>query len=495
VSEIAPGRADDATLAGLRACLVEAGYTTDRVEKILGVGRISFRATDVAVHARRLPPGEPFSALAGLFLLGLPLATADAEAAIGPVGLSRLERAGVLQGVDGAVRAAFKLIPHGDLLIASDRDGEPSTAHDWVAGIHPPSVTLAKLTVRRPVTGALDLGTGNGIQALLASRHAERVIATDVNPRALDFARFNARLNGVSNIEFRQGSFFEPVEGERFDLIVSNPPYVISPESRYAYRDSGLAGDGCARHVVESAPAFLAEGGYAHLLVSWAHPAEGGWRAPLERWVAGRNCDALLLHFGSDDPVTHAASWLEPLAGENGPAFEDALGRWLAYLEGLGIGAIAYGAVILRRRSIGGNWTRGEHVPLDRVEQASDHVLRVFGSHDRLEGLEDERSLLDAHLALVEASHLEQTLVCRDGGLQLRDTLLLLDEGLGSRIGLDLHTARLLPLLNGHRSLREALAERAAEMGLGEEDAARFADAGLPALRRLFELGFLAHVP
>ena len=134
-------------------------------------------------------------------------------------------------------------------------------------------------------------------------------------------------------------------------------------------------------------------------------------------------------------------------------------------------------------------------MPLDRVEQASDHVLRVFGSHDRLEGLEDERSLLDAHLALVEASHLEQTLVCGDGGLLLRETLLLLDEGLGSRIGLDLHTARLLPLLNGHRSLREALAERAAEMGLGEEDAARFADAGLPALRRLFELGFLAHVP
>ena len=107
----------------------------------------------------------------------------------------------------------------------------------WVAGIHPPSVTLAKLTVRRPVARALDTGTGNGIQALLASRHARAVTATDVNPRALAFGRLNAGLNGVENLELREGSYFEPVEGERFDLLTCNPPYVISPE-----RTTSIAG-------------------------------------------------------------------------------------------------------------------------------------------------------------------------------------------------------------------------------------------------------------
>jgi hypothetical protein len=227
------------------------------------------------------------------------------------------------------------------------------------------------------------------------------------------------------------------------------------------------------------------------VLVSWAHPSDGDWRAPLEHWVDGRNCDAWLLHFGSDDPVTHAASWLEPVAREDPPAFEEALERWLAYLRRLGIETIAYGAVILRRRSTSRNWTRGEHVPVDRIEQASDHVLRVFASHDRLEGLDDERSLLDARLTLVEAHHLEQTLVRGAEGMQLRGTLLSLDEGLGFQLGLDLHSARLLPLLDGRRSVREALGERAAEMGLDEENAARFAAAALPPLRRLLELGFL----
>src|SRR5205085_7429757 len=129
-------------------------------------------------------------------------------------------------------------------------DGDGATDSDWVAGIHPPSVTLAKLTVRRRVARALDVGTGNGIQALLASRHARDVVATDLNARALGMADLNARLNGIGNIEFRRGSFFEPVAGERYDLITVNPPYVISPEARYAYRDSGLLGDTVSREAV-----------------------------------------------------------------------------------------------------------------------------------------------------------------------------------------------------------------------------------------------------
>ena len=50
-------------------------------------------------------------------------------------------------------------------------------------------------------------------------------------------------LNGVANIEFRAGSFFEPANGEQFDLVVSNPPYVISPETELIFRDSGKLGD------------------------------------------------------------------------------------------------------------------------------------------------------------------------------------------------------------------------------------------------------------
>src|SRR5262249_6526651 len=289
-----------------------------------------------------------------------------AEAALGDSEASALERDGVLEQVDaGSLRATLKLVPHGDLLIASDRDDDGPTGSDWVAGMHPPSVTLAKLTVRRKVERALDVATGTGIQALLASRHADTVVATDVNPRALAFAALNARLNGMSNIELREGSYFDPVEGESFDLVTCNPPYVISPESRFAYRDSGLAGDTVSREVVQAAPRHLREGGVAHILVSWAHPRDD-WSSVLEEWVRGGGCDAWLLYCGSDDPITHSAEWLRPVARHEPDEFAEALGRWLGYLDGLGIEAIAHDAVILRRRDGGANWTRADRVSLEQ---------------------------------------------------------------------------------------------------------------------------------
>lgn len=444
------------------------------------------------MHERRLPPGEPFSALVRLFLLGLPLAAEEAAVALAPVEVDALVASGWLEVSGGAVRATLKLVPHGDLLIASDRDADGPTGSDWVAGIHPPSVTLAKLTVRRPVARALDVGTGNGIQALLASRHAEAVVATDVNARALELARANARLNGVTNIELRQGSYFEPAAGERFDLLTCNPPYVISPESRYAYRDSGLRGDAVSRRVVEQAPELLAEGGFAHLLLSWAH-APGEWREPLERWVEGNGCDTWLLYFGSDDPVSHAAGWLKPVARDDPGRFREQLDEWLAYLDELGIEAIAHGAVVLRRRE-GKNWTRADRVPLDHLEQASDHVLRVFATQDYLESLGGERPLLDARLRVVDGGRVEQTVVFDDREAKLERIVLSLGEGLAFRTGLDVHTAELVPLLDGRRPLRAVLAERTAAMGLGAEDSTRFEEAALPVVRRLLELGLIVPV-
>ncbi len=444
------------------------------------------------MHERRLPVDEPFSGLVRLFMLGLPLAAAEIEVALGSIDRSTLERGGWLEPVDGGLRATLKLVPHGDLLLASDRDADGPTGADWVAGLHPPSVTLAKLTVRQPVGRALDVATGNGIQALLASRHAEAVVATDLNARALDFASLNAKLNGVSNIEFRQGSYFEPAAGDRFHLVTCNPPYVISPEARYAFRDSGLPGDTVSRQVVRAAPEVLCEGGFAQILISWAH-APGDWSSPLEGWVEGCGCDAWLLYFGSDDPVTHAAEWLRPLAHEDSHAYRESLARWLDYLAELGIEAIAHGAVILRRRTTRENWIRKDTVSLERLEQASEHILRVFANEDHLQGLASEHQLLDACLAPADRHRLEQTLTCHDGKTELESTVLSLDDGLALRTRLDEHTAALLPLLDGRRPLQQALRQRSRELELAAEDAERYETAALPAIRRLLQLGFLTH--
>ncbi len=80
---------------------------------------------------------------------------------------------------------------------------------------------------------ALDLGTGSGCIALSLAAEGcfRRIVATDVSTEALDLAAVNlARVKPRSTVELRAGSWFEPVRGERFDVIVSNPPYIASDE-------------------------------------------------------------------------------------------------------------------------------------------------------------------------------------------------------------------------------------------------------------------------
>src|SRR5206468_8352084 len=139
------------------------------------------------------------------------------------------------------------------LLVAHD---PPSTAPDVVTGVNAASRTLATLTVRRPVERALDIGTGSGVEALLTTRHAAHVVATDVNPRALRLAELSARLSGVS-LELREGSLFEPVEEERFDLIVANPPFVISPTTAPASPTTALPAARTCPQAFPGAPRHL----------------------------------------------------------------------------------------------------------------------------------------------------------------------------------------------------------------------------------------------
>ncbi len=275
------------------------------------------------------------------------------------------------------MRALVRLVPHGDIAVASDlADTAADRRADHVAGLHRPSVTLADLTVRRPVRTALDVGTGCGIQALLASRHAERVVATDVNERALAFAALNARLNSADNIEFRLGSFFEPVEDETFGLVVCNPPYVISPETAYVFRDSGLGRDRVSERLVGELPGHLEEEGFGTIMVSWIAVGEEPTARP-RGWLAGNGCDAWILHTGVEDPLATAAGWNAELSPDE-TRYGAAVDRWLGYFRDEEIEAIAYGSIILRRRSGGVNWVRDKELPNEPRERPAEHVLRLF---------------------------------------------------------------------------------------------------------------------
>jgi methylase of polypeptide subunit release factors len=487
-----PPAVDDPGLTTeLREVLVAAGYSGEGVRAALGTsGDVLSRSVDIPLHLRRLEGTEPLGTLIRLLVLDAPTTIDAARRAFAPLPLESVEQLGLVARETGRVRALARIVPHDDLVIASDRrtpPGQPDRP-DHVAGVHAPSLTLSRLTVRRPVATALDIGTGCGILAILAAGHSERVVATDVNPRALRFAAFNAQLNGVENLELREGSFFEPVAGETFGLAFCNPPYVISPESAYLFRDSGMAGDAVSRHVGEHMAEHLDDDAFASMLVSWVVEPDGDWSVPLRSWVEGNGCDAWLLHHGTQDPLTHAGSWLRHEVGADPVAYAAALERWLAYFDREEIVEIAVGAVVLRRRSGAGNWVRADELPSDRLRPASDHILRVFEAQDYLSGIGDDAALLGERLALAETALLEQRATYRDGEWSVDEITLSLEDGLGFHASVDPTVAAMLAGLDGARTLGEIAAELAEAEDAGRELVER---ALVPVAREMLGAGFL----
>jgi methylase of polypeptide subunit release factors len=269
-----------------------------------------------------------------------------------------------------------------------DRADEP----DFALGLAPAPIILARLTVRRPARSVLDLGTGTGIQALLAARHAERVVGVDVNERALQFAASNAARNGIENVEWRAGSWFEPVRGERFDLIVANPPYVVSPD-RVLYRDSGDATGELVLGLLRDSAEHLEEDGFAQILCNWV-VRDGSWRAPMDEAVSETGCDAVIFLYGTFGAEAYARMWNQTLERRDARAFDETVARWLAFYGDTGIHELAFGVVVLRRRAGRRNWTRAFRVPAGPTEDAGDHLARLFTGWDAVkEGRDDEVEL------------------------------------------------------------------------------------------------------
>jgi methylase of polypeptide subunit release factors len=377
---------DAARLLGdaLRKC----GYRDAAIDELLGDDAYETVLDDVPALARRLPD-TPLAAVVRALFLELPVPTGTLQQALGKDGLDALARLG-LAGVDDVVVPHTRLSPVGALLIASDiLSSDPSSdPQDYVATYTPTSRICDFLTPRPRVERALDVGTGNGIHALLAAGHAEHVVATDVNERALAYTQLNAALNGLTNVECRRGSMFDPVAGERFGLIMCNAPFVISPERRWAYRDGWLEGDELSEQTVLGAAEHLDDGGFATLCVSWLGADEDDADDRVLDWVERTGCSAWILALDEHTPLEHAVEWNAHLVSDP-DAYAAALDRWTSYVEGLGAGWVTEGAVLLHRAA-GEPTIRVDDVDPDDLDVADEQIRRAFGARARLAGLADD---------------------------------------------------------------------------------------------------------
>jgi len=463
--------------------LRRAGYSEARLRQAVGTSSsLTHDPRGSEVARQRLASGNALHTLIKAFCLGLPVPRNELTHAVGAATVDYLVSLALVTWERDTLIPLIAIDAARDLLIAHDpaRRGE-SLMGDHVIGLGPAPRTLAALTVRLKAGRVLDLGTGSGIHALLALKHCNEAVATDINPRALAYTRFNAALNRLAIPTTRQGNLFEPLADEAFDLIVANPPYVLSPDSSLQFRDSGMAGDELSRTVVREAAGHLTDGGFASILVSWAHGEGEAWQAPLAGWVRGVGCDALLLRFRTYDPVTYASRWIKEEA-----EFAETLDRWLGYYDGLGIRAMSSGAVILRRRS-GVNWMRSARMLSGPIPDASQHLLRIFDASDRLSRMPDTE-LLEQRFRPHPGHRIHRTGVSRDGSYVVEGQYLETIGGIPIRVSLGEFGARLLGQFDGNRSLRTLASQLTPTRGMTAGDVVRTA---IQLVTELFAFGFL----
>lgn len=387
---------DDSVLADLAAALHRAHYSPAALQALWGTDVDAAREANDPAPARRhclrlLETGSSardrnLAVVALLFLLDSAVPEDRAAEALGADLVAALLAGGLLvdealttaeaAGQDSRmVRSVLALTCHplpvgvtrglrpGDdtLLLVADHgtftrpdalDGE------YVLGHGGAGRTLLDITPRGNVALAADIGTGCGIQAVVLARHADRVIATDLSPRALDIARLTVGLAGLTDrVEFRAGSLYDPLP-EAVDLLVSNPPFVITPrgtDTGFRYRDGGLVGDAIMRAMVRGAPAHLRPGGLAVMLGNWER---GGDRMPPTAWLDAEatttkeaaTASAMVIERQRMRPAAYARTWIRDGGVPRASArWHSDVDRWLQDFEDRGVDEVGFGWILLRR--------------------------------------------------------------------------------------------------------------------------------------------------
>ena len=546
-SSFPPPAATPEQAASLRADLADSGWGVEAVAALLGevadaalrreIRLPALRAVRAALAAGSAP--SPVAVLTALFMLGESVPATALDAALPRTTSAGAAAVGLVSEPDetGCVRALVDLRPHeavddaGEVRwwVASDL-GELVTgralAPDHVLGVGGAGLTLAGLTPRTPVRTALDLGCGCGIQTLYLLRHAEHVVATDISVRALAFTAFNAALAGVSVtgapgtlsaldvapgsgaasapdtasgvgcLELLHGSLLEPVAGRRFDLITSNPPFVLTPP---AVREAGLplmeyrdAGGPILPALVAGLGEHLEPGASAVMLGNWEHRGAGSWRDAVAAWLP-EGLDAWILERELQDPVEYAPMWLRDggLTPERDPeAFDAALEAWIDDFEARDVRCIGFGYLIVHRpRCPREPWRLLEEVTTSGQGVLGPHVAKVLEVRERLAGLDDEAV---ADLCPLLASDVTEERHLIPGAAEPTVILLRQGGGLGRTLQASTAVAALAGVADGELSVGQVASAVAALSELNAADAAALRAEMVEAARHLLATGFLS---
>lgn len=350
-----PRLAEDADFELLRAFLQGSGFNYENINRRLGVAH---------TFEYRLPKPEilfaqsiedAFGFLVAFFVQGIRLPAA-AMARLVPADvrgtMERLFLFDADQDHPGHVYSTCCIYGFpGGILIASDRCASPGGENhsSWPADVlYPPlfenTLNFVRRLPVRPCEAMLDIGTGTGIAALASAGCARQIWASDITPRAVEFAEFNRRLNGAHNMTVVEGDLYEPVTGLSFDRITVHPPYVPGASARYVYREGGEDGEQIFRRCVEGLPTYLRPGGRFYSMLLGSDRDEETFEIRIRKWLGpSANEFDVLIAF---EAVKTTAEFL----ASNTSGSDSEKEAWQKTWRNNGTTALVYGSVVIQRR-------------------------------------------------------------------------------------------------------------------------------------------------
>jgi methylase of polypeptide subunit release factors len=203
----------------------------------------------------------------------------------------------VLTGAEDAGRclASVAIYPVRDLFIASDRwTNIDHSLRPTFADIVYPAMTRSvkqflEYTSFAPCEDFLEVCAGTAPAALLAARAARNSWATDIAERSIDFAKFNAALNGIQNVTFLEGDLYQPLEGRAFDRIAAHPPYVPVIKREEIYYGGGEIGEEITRRIIAELPARLKPGGRLYCRTLGTDRPGQGFEQRVRAWLGEKH--------------------------------------------------------------------------------------------------------------------------------------------------------------------------------------------------------------
>lgn len=327
--------------------LTAVGYNEENIIRLLRVkdlNEIKFPAMPIYV-SRYLAEDTPLNTAIKLFQLALQLSFEKVAKLFSQNETEMLIRAGVLMKTDRAYISTADIFPCLGTLIATDIRFSGTFSNDSVYYLGLDSYNLARGMIREPVDSSLDLCTGSGVQAIIASRFSKKVTAVDISPRALNFCRFNAMLNNCSNIEFLQGDLYKAVSGQKFDRIYVNPPFVPSPEREVLYRDGSATGEDVLMRVLQGLPEYLKDGGLCQITTLLVLTGED-YNEKIASWITGGKYDILTLANNYQDVLPYIFSHMD--FSKPFPEYSKKLLSWFDSYQENGIVKLAEGLINIR---------------------------------------------------------------------------------------------------------------------------------------------------